>query len=121
MLFNNTDAQKKAPHGARLRFRRRNRMTKGNTKNGYVRNWSFDVRQFGNKVKQPRYRGTWYWDVGFVDNIMPSFPIFTVIKSSHGYKKLKLGHGRKGPVIKTKAEAIRQAKAALIIAQAETK
>lgn len=79
----------------------------------YSRNWGYEVRQFSQKVKQPRYRGTWYWDVGFTDNVMPSFPIFTVIESSHGYKKLKLGHGRKGPVIKTKTEAAMQARAAL--------
>jgi hypothetical protein len=93
-------------------------MSKSNTK-GYVRNWSYEVSAFSRKVKQPRYRNTWRWEVGFVDNLMPSFPIFTIMKSSHGYKRLKFGSGHKGPVIKTKAEAIRQAKAALKEAKAE--
>jgi len=79
----------------------------------YVKRWSCDISQFSQKVKQPRYRGTWRWDVGFTDNLMPSFPIFMVEKSSHGYKKLKSGTGHKGPVIKTRAEAMRQAEAAL--------
>jgi len=82
----------------------------------YVKNWSWEVSQFtkSTKLKQARYRGTWRWNVGYTDNLMPSFPIFMVEQSSHGYVKLRYGSGSKGPVIKTKAEAIRQAKAALI-------
>ena len=84
----------------------------------YVKNWSWEVSRFSQKIKQTRYRGTWRWNVGYTDNLMPSFPIFFVEESSHGYKKMKHGTGHKGAVIKTKAEAMRQAKAALTKAKA---
>jgi hypothetical protein len=84
----------------------------------YVKNWSCEISRFSQKLKQVRYRGTWRWNVGYTDNLMPSFPIFFVDKSSHGYKKLKYGTGHKGPVIKTRAEAMRQAQAALTEAKA---
>ena len=91
------------------------------TETKIIKRWSCEVSQFSQKIKQPRYRGTWRWNVGFTDNLMPSFPIFFVEKSSHGYVKLKYGSGSKGPVIKTRAEALRQAKAALAKAKASDK
>jgi hypothetical protein len=81
----------------------------------YEKKWSYEVSQFttSERLKQKRYRGTWRWNVGYMDNLMPSFPIFSVVQSSHDHKKLKLGNGFKGPVIATKAEAIKQAQIAL--------
>jgi len=83
--------------------------------------WSHEVSQFttSERLKQKRYRGTWRWDVGYTDNIMPSFPIRFVEKASHGYTRLKSGTGFKGPVIENKMVAIKQAQIALASAMIE--
>ena len=77
------------------------------TQKSYKRYWQVEVGQFHKKIKPSKYNGTWWWNAGYTDNLMPSFPIFMVEESSHGYVKGQLGKARKGPIIKTKAEAMR--------------
>jgi hypothetical protein len=89
-------------------------MTENTTKD--TRHW--EVKRFGNHAMPEKYRGTWYWDAGYIMGQEIGFPMFEIRESSHGYrkgtlKKRKGPYSRKGPVIKTKTEAIRQAKAAM--------
>lgn len=86
-----------------------------NDNNTDHRHWQ--VGKFGPNAMPEKYRGTWHWDAGYLGGI-PGFPMFTILESSHGYrkgtlKKRKGPYSRKGPIIKTKREAIRQAEAAI--------
>jgi hypothetical protein len=83
--------------------------------------WSVQVGQFSNnKTIQPRYHGTWYWDIGYTDNLMPSFPIFFVEESSHGYaRNKKHRNARKGKVIVSRVQAMHDANKALRKAEKE--
>jgi len=71
------------------------------------------VHQFGPNAKPAKYSNTWFWDVGYSSQLIRGFPLFHIEKQSHGYRKGTKWQSRKGPIIKSKAAAIRQAKAAM--------
>lgn len=92
-----------------------------NDNRNYIKRWSVEVGKFRDKHPQKQYAGTWWWTSGWQDNLMPSFPIFFIDQSSHGYRKGGRGNLRKGPVIKTKKEAVAQAYEAMDAAKAKDK
>ncbi len=63
------------------------------------------------RTKPAKYIGTWKWDVGSVDTMGGVFGMFFIEASSHGYRKGTNWKSIKGPIIKTKQEAINLAKA----------
>ena len=76
----------------------------------------WQIRRFGANTKPKKYAGTWQWDAGYIGGL--SFmPLFHIVESSHGHRKGCFKKGRTisytGPVIKAKAEALRQAKTAM--------
>ena len=71
------------------------------------------VRLLGRGVKPKKYIGTWGWDAGYIAGLN-FMPLFHITKSSHGYRKGGKWTSLKGPIIKTRIEALRQAKAAML-------
>jgi hypothetical protein len=78
------------------------------------RNYGYEVYQFRAGTLPEKYVGTWYWNAGDSDSFC-----FFIETQSHRRDYKADGKPFSGPVIKTRAEAIRQAKAAAAKLQKE--